>query len=255
MIPTIPLNNGASVPILGLGTSQMKNPADTVEVIKKALNLGYRLIDTATMYGNEEAVGQGIRESNVPREEIILTTKLWPDDFNDPQAAFETSLAKLGLEYIDIYLVHWPRGMKQSVWTALEGCVRDGRAKTIGISNFSIAETQEVLSYCDIAPAINQIEFNPFCYDPALVEYLHSKNILIEAYRPLTRGAALDDSSVATLAKKYEKTSAQIFIRWGIEHGAITIPKSTHEERLKENMEVFDFVISPEDMATLDALS
>src|SRR5665213_3010962 len=158
MIPSVILNNGVAIPILGLGTSQMKNPADTVEAIKTAIDLGYRLIDTATMYGNEEAVGQAIRESGVPREEIVLTTKLWPDDFGDPKKAFETSLSKLGLEYVDIYLVHWPRGMEPSVWKALEGFVKDGRAKTIGISNFSIEETEELLSYCDIPPALNQIE-------------------------------------------------------------------------------------------------
>lgn len=255
MIPSITLNNGVSIPQLGLGTSQMKKPEDTVEVIKTALRLGYRLIDTATMYGNEEAVGRGIRESDVPREEVVLTTKLWPDDFGDPEDAFATSLEKLGLDYVDIYLVHWPQGMKRSVWEALEGFVKDGRAKTIGISNFSIKETEEVLSYCETPPALNQIEFNPFCYDPELVAYMNSKHIVVEGYKPLTRGAALDDETVAALAKKYGKTSAQIFIRWNIDHGAVTIPKSTHEERLKENMDVFDFKLSPEDLAALDALS
>ncbi|HTR18753.1 MAG TPA: aldo/keto reductase [Candidatus Paceibacterota bacterium] len=255
MIPKVTLNNGATVPMLGLGTSQMKNPADTVGVIKTAIGLGYRLIDTATMYGNEEAVGQGIRESGVPRKEIVVTTKLWPDDFADPEAALALSLSKLGLDYVDIYLVHWPQGMKPSVWKALERFVQDGRAKTIGVSNFSIQQTDDVLSYCTIPPAINQIEFNPFKYDRELVEYSKSKNIVIEAYKPLTRGAALDDTTVAALAKKYGKTSAQIFIRWGIEHGAMTIPKSTHEERLKENMDVFDFKLSAEDVGVLDALS
>jgi diketogulonate reductase-like aldo/keto reductase len=255
MIPNVILNNGISVPVLGLGTSQMRDPAVTVDTIKAALGLGYRLIDTATMYGNEEAVGQGIRESGVPREEVVLTTKLWPDDFDDPETALDTSLLKLGLTYADIYLVHWPRGMRPSVWKALEGFVEQGRVRTIGISNFSIQQTEEVLSYCVIPPTINQIELNPFHYDAELIEYSRAKGIVIEGYKPLTRGVSLDDTTVAGLAKKYGKTPAQILIRWNIDHGAMTIPKSVHEERLKENLNVFDFELSTEDIAMLDALS
>jgi diketogulonate reductase-like aldo/keto reductase len=255
MIPTIKLNNGTSVPVVGLGTWQMKNPADTVEVMRTALSLGYRLIDTATMYRNEESVGEGVRTSGIPREEIVLTTKLWPDDFGDPQAAFETSLEKLGLDYVDIYLVHWPRGMQPSVWQALEGFVRDGRAKTIGISNFSVEETEEVLSYCEIPPALNQVQFNPFSYDAELLEYSKSKGIVLEAYRPLTRGERIGDETIAALAKKYGKSAAQILIRWNIEHGVIAIPKSTHPKRLRENLDVFDFSLNEEDMQALDALA
>lgn len=249
------LNNGRDIPIVGLGTSQMKTPAETTEVIKTALDLGYRLIDTATMYGNEAAVGEGIRQSDVPREDIVLTTKLWPDDFGDPQAAFAKSLELLGLDYVDIYLVHWPCGMKPSVWKAFESFVDDGRAKTIGISNFSIAETEEVLSYCSIPPAINQVLFNPFSYDPELLEYSKSKGVALEGYKPLTRGEHIADSTVASIADAYGKTPAQVLIRWNIEHGVITIPKSTHAKRLRENLNVFDFSLAPEDVATLDALA
>jgi len=255
MTPTVKLNNGVDIPVVGLGTSQMKTPAETVEVIKTALNVGYRLIDTATMYGNEEPVGQGIRESGIPREEITVTTKLWPDDFGDPKAAFAASLERLGLDYVDIYLVHWPRGYTPSVWYALEGFVKDGCAKTIGISNFSIEQTEVLLGYCEIPPALNQVQFNPFCYDAALLEYAKSKHIVLEAYRPLTRGERIGDESVAALAKKYGKSSAQILIRWNLEHGVVAIPKSTHVERLKENLDVFDFSLSAEDMRVLDALS
>ncbi|MEK7093341.1 MAG: aldo/keto reductase [Patescibacteria group bacterium] len=255
MIPTVKLNNGVTIPLVGLGTSQMKTPAETVEVIKTALKVGYRLIDTATMYGNEEPVGTGIRESGVPREEIIVTTKLWPDDFGDPHAAFAASLERLGLDYVDIYLVHWPRGYTPPVWKALESFVKDGRAKTIGFSNFSIEETEGVLSYCEIPPALNQVQFNPFCYNAALLEYSKSKNIVLQAYRPLTRGERIDESTVAALAKKYGKSPAQILIRWNLEHGVAAIPKSTHEERLKENLDVFDFSLSAEDMQALDALA
>lgn len=249
------LNNGLSIPQLGLGTSQMKRPEETVEVIRSALSLGYRLIDTATMYGNEAEVGRGVKESDIPREEIIVTTKLWPDDFDDPERAFHTSLEKLGLEYVDIYLVHWPRGMRKSVWRAFEKFVRDGLVKTIGISNFSVEETEEVLFYAEIPPAINQIHCNPFHYDKALIEYSQQNGIALEAYRPLTRGDDLNDERIAKIASNYGKTSAQVMIRWGLQHGIISIPKSTHVERLKENLEVFDFTISDEDMAELDVLS
>ena len=255
MIPTRKLNNGTTIPVIGLGTSQMKTPQETVEVIKTALSVGYRLIDTATMYGNEESVGQGIRESDVPRDEIFLTTKLWPDDFNDPNTAFNTSLQKLGLDYVDIYLVHWPRGMKESVWRSLESLVQDGQVKTIGISNFSIVETEELLSYCEIQPAINQVLFNPFTFDKAILEYSSRKGIALEGYKPLTRGEHINDTTIAALANKYNKTSAQILIRWNVEHGVITIPKSTHETRLRENIDVFNFSLDAEDMETLDALT
>ncbi len=255
MIPTVELNNGVEIPVVGLGTSQMKTPAETVEVIKTALKVGYRLIDTATMYGNEEPVGTGIRESGISREEIIVTTKLWPDDFGEPEAAFAASLARLGLDYVDIYLVHWPRGYTPSVWKALEGFVKDGRAKTIGISNFSIEETEDLLSYCEIPPALNQVQFNPFCYDAALLEYAKSKNIVLQAYRPLTRGERIGDEAIAALAKKYGKSPAQILIRWNLEHGVAAIPKSTHEDRLRENLDVFDFSLAAEDVRALDALA
>ena len=255
MTPTVTLNNGIEIPVVGLGTSQMKTPTETVEVIKTALKVGYRLIDTATMYGNEEPVGQGIRESAIPREEITVTTKLWPDDFGDPQAAFAASLARLGLDYVDIYLVHWPRGYMPEVWKTLEGFVEDGRAKTIGISNFSIEDTEALLGYCDIPPALNQVQFNPFCYDAALLEYSKSKNIVLQAYRPLTRGERIGDEAVAAMAQKYGKSSAQILIRWNLEHGITAIPKSTHEERLKENLDVFDFSLNEEDVCSLDALA
>jgi diketogulonate reductase-like aldo/keto reductase len=254
-IPRVRLNNGTSIPQLGLGTSQMKKPQETVEVIKTALSIGYRLIDTATMYGNEAEVGQGIRESGIPREEITVTTKLWPDDFGDPEGAFSASLERLGMTHVDIYLVHWPRGYTRAVWKALEGFVRDGRAKTIGISNFSIEQTEDLLSYAEIPPALNQIHCNPWNYDKALIEYSQGKGIAIEAYRPLTRGESINDPSLAAIASRVGKTPAQVLIRWGLQHGIVSIPKSTHPERLKENLDVFDFDIAAGDMATLNSLS
>ena len=170
MIEGMRLNTGALIPAMGLGTSYVR-AEETVESIKNALSIGYRLIDTATMYGNEAPIGQGIRESGVPRDDIFLSTKLWPDDFNDPEAALEASLQRLGSAYVDMYLIHWPRGMQPHVWKALEGFARDGRARNIGVCNFSIEEIEALLSYCEIEPAVNQIPFNPFSFDPLLKEY------------------------------------------------------------------------------------
>jgi diketogulonate reductase-like aldo/keto reductase len=254
-VPLVKLNNGTSIPQLGLGTSQMKSPEETVGVIKTAISLGYRLIDTATMYGNEREVGRGIAASGVPRADIVVTTKLWPDDFGDPENAFHTSLEKLGLEYVDIYLVHWPRGFRKEVWRSLESFVEAGLVRTIGISNFSINETEDMLSWCKIPPALNQIHCNPFNYDKELFEYSASKSIVLEAYRPLTRGDHINDSRIAGIAARCGKSAAQVMIRWGLQHGVVSIPKSTHPERLAENLDVFDFTIAESDMVTLDVLS
>lgn len=255
LVPKLTLNNGISIPQLGLGTSQMKDPEETVEVVKAALSLGYRLIDTATMYGNEREVGKGIRTSGVPREDVVLTTKLWPDDFGDPGRALHKSLESLGLAYIDIYLVHWPRGFGRAIWREFEKFVRDGLVRTVGISNFSIDETEDLLSYAEIPPALNQIHCNPFNYDKDLIEYCGRKGIALQAYRPLTRGDHIRDERVAAIAKMCDKTPAQVMIRWGLQHGIVSIPKSTHRERLQENLEVFDFEIPADDMTVLDSLS
>lgn len=252
---TITLNNGIRVPILGLGTSRMKTPAETVDVIKTAIADGYRLIDTAKMYGNEEPVGQGVRESGIAREEIIVTTKLWPDDFADPAGELRASLQRLGLAYTDIYLIHWPRDFSPAVWHALEACHDEGLVKTLGVSNFSIDQIRDLLRYARIKPAINQVQWNPFVYDLELLDFCKAEGIALEGYRPLTRGEVAHSETIERIAQTHGKTYAQIMIRWSIERGVITIPKTTHRDRLKENMDVFDFSLTTDDMIALDDLA
>jgi diketogulonate reductase-like aldo/keto reductase len=251
---TVRLNNGTEIPLLGLGTSQMKTPTETAEVIKAALAEGYRLIDTAKMYGNEEPVGTGMRESGIAREEIIVTTKLWPDDFPEAAEAFRGSLARLGLDYVDIYLIHWPQGFTKDVWQALEPLVEDGLIRTLGVSNFSIEQMQDLLSYARIRPALNQVQWNPFIYDLALLDFCKAEGIALEGWKPLTRGEIAQDKTVEDIAQAHDKTYAQVMIRWALERDVITIPKTTHRERMKENMDVFDFALSADEMSALDGL-
>jgi diketogulonate reductase-like aldo/keto reductase len=252
----ITLQNGIKIPILGLGVWQMENGDETGNAVRWALEAGYRHIDTAALYGNEESVGLAVRESGIPRSEIFVTTKLWPTDYLNPQKGFDTSMKRLGLDYVDLYLVHWPIPlMTKSVWHAMEKIYASGRAKAIGISNYGIKNIEDLLSYATVLPAVNQVKFSPFNYDAALHEYCRSKKIALEAYSPLTRGKKLGDEKVKMIAEKYHKSPAQILIRWCIEHQIVVIPKSSNKERIIENADVFDFSISPEDMKTLNNLS
>jgi diketogulonate reductase-like aldo/keto reductase len=251
---TVQLSNGIDIPLLGLGTSQMRDPAQTVEVIKTALAEGYRLVDTARMYGNEEAVGRGIRESGIAREDIVVTTKLWPDDFPDAAATFRSSLARLGLAYVDVYLIHWPQGFNKAVWQDLEPLVDEGAIRALGVSNFSIAQIQNLLTYARVRPALNQVQWNPYAYDLELLDFCGANDIALEGYRPLTRGEIAHGAVIESIAQAHGKTSAQVLIRWALERQVITIPKTTHRERMRENMDVFDFSLTQEEMAALDSL-
>ena len=254
--PNVRLSNGIEMPTLGLGTWKMSPGEETVHAVRAALDAGYRLIDTAALYGNEESVGEAMRVSGVPREDIFVTTKLWPTDFFHPRKAFDTSLKKLGMEYVDLYLVHWPIPlMPRGVWKELENIYDEKLARAIGISNYSIHDIEKLLSYARIVPMVNQVEFNPFVYEKGLLAYCKEKNIVLEAYSPLTHGAHLDDPRIQAVATRCGKTPAQIMIRWCIQHETVVIPKSSHPDRIKENMDVFDFDLSSEDMAALDALS
>jgi len=251
----IPLNNGLEMPALGLGTWKMTDE-EAENSVRSAIDSGYRLIDTARLYGNEKGVGNGVRESGVPREEIFVTTKLWPTDFFNPEKAFEESLEKLGLEYVDLYLVHWPIPlMPKSVWIGMEKIYASKRARSIGVSNYGIGDIEKLLEYATVAPAVNQIQFSPFHFEEEILKCCKTHNIQVEAYSPLTRGNNLGDKTVVTLAKKYGKTSAQIMLRWCIEHGTVPLPKTTHIDRIKENADVFDFTLSPEDVLLLNGLS
>ncbi len=256
MNQTVTLNTGIKMPLLGLGTWKMGDGDEVEAAVSSALEAGYRLIDTAKLYGNEAGVGRAVRDSGIAREEIFITTKLWPTDFFSPEDAFDASLDRLGLQYVDLYLIHWPIPlMPKSVWKSLENIYEKKRARVIGVSNYSIGDIETLLSYARIVPAVNQVKFNPFDYKKELLQFCASKHMVLEAYSPLTRGGHLDDASIGKIAKKYEKTSAQVMIRWCIEHNAVVIPKSSHPDRIKENADVFDFEISKEDMQTLDALS
>ena len=255
MIPTVTLNNGVEMQMLGFGTSQLSNSGDAERAVADALSSGYRLIDTAKKYGNEESVGRAVRSSGIPRSGLFITTKLWPADFSDPKGAFHASLGRLGLDYVDLYLIHWPASpTPRSVWEALEELYEAKFIRAIGVSNYDIGEMDALLSYATIVPAVNQVKCNPFDYPKDVIEYDHGKHVVVEGYSPLTRGSNLNDRTVAAIAKEYGRSPAQVMIRWCVEHNVVPIPKSSHPERMRGNMRVFDFELSAEDMRTLDEL-
>lgn len=260
------LNNGTRMPVIGLGTYLSKNDEEVVNAVKWALASGYRLIDTAATYDNEEGVGRGIRESGVRREDIFVTTKLWNSDqgYESTLRAIDTSLEKLGLNYVDLYLIHWPTAdekgetsinKREETWKAMEEIYKSGKAKAIGVSNYMVKHLEEMKEYATVVPVVDQVEFHPFLYQKELLDYCKQNNIQLEAYRPLTKGKKLDDKTVEEIANKYNKTDAQILLRWNLQHGCIPIPKSTHKERIEENINIFDFEISEEDMKKLDSLN
>jgi diketogulonate reductase-like aldo/keto reductase len=258
----VKLNNGVEMPLLGLGTWEISEGETIIDAVRWAIGNGYRHIDTARIYGNEKGVGKGLKlsleEQGINREDIFVTTKLWIDSFQYEKAlkAFDRSLTKLGLDYVDLYLLHWPEpAYRQEAWKALESILKEGKARSIGVSNYYIHHLDELLSGADIIPAVNQVEFTPYLYLKELKEYCNDKGIALEAYSPLTRGKKLNESKLLNIAKKYNKSSAQILIRWGLQHNVIQIPKSSNEEHIIENSKIFDFTISEDDMAILDKLN
>ncbi len=254
-IPSLKLNNGVTIPSLGIGTWKLADGAEAFNAVKWALELGYRHIDTAAIYGNEKSVGKAIAASGVKREDIFVTTKLWNDDQQSARRAFDSSLKRLGLDYVDLYLIHWPQPQTHfGAWKELEKIYADGKCRAIGVSNFSIQHLQELLPECGVAPAVNQVEFSPFLYQKELLEFCRGKRMVLEAYSPLTRGRRLDDGRVEAIAQKHAKSSAQVLLRWSLQHGNVVIPKSSHKERLAQNMAVFDFELPASEMAGLDGL-
>ena len=256
----IKLNNGIKMPGFGFGTWNLTGE-ECVEATGEALRVGYRLLDTARIYGNEREVGEAIRKSSVPREDVFLTTKLWPNDFGYENVlrAFDESLERLGLEYIDLYLIHWPRSDKQKrqeSWRALQELAKQGLAKSIGVSNYNIEHLEEAMA-SGTTPAVNQIEFHPYIYEEQrpILEFCKKRGIVVEAYSPLSQGHGLNSITVRDISERTGKTPAQVLLRWAIQHGTIPIPKSTHPERIKENFLVFDFELSADDMNMLDDLS
>lgn len=255
---TVELNNGVEVPLLGLGVYQSSPGKVTRDAVKFALESGYRLVDTARIYGNEQDVGSALRESGVKRDEVFVTTKLWNSDHGHDSAirACEESLRRLGLKHLDLYLIHWPvTGLRNESWKAMDTLLNDGKCRAIGVSNYTIQHLNELFSNSDVVPAVNQVEFHPFLYQQKLLEHCRSHGIQLEAYSPLTRGERLDHPKVAEVAKRHGRTPAQVLIRWNLQHSVVAIPKSVKKERILENSRVFDFQLSPDDMRALDSLN
>jgi diketogulonate reductase-like aldo/keto reductase len=256
----IPLNNGTSIPQLGLGVYLLEANSRSVEIMKVAVKHGYRHIDTAAFYGNEAEVGEAIRESGIARSELYVTTKLWNNDhgYDATIRAFERSMELMGLDYIDLYLIHWPvSGVRRESWRALEMLYAEGRCKAIGVSNYMVHHLEEVLEQCKVVPTVNQIEMHPFIYRYRyeVINLCLENSICVECYSPLTKGVRLHDPDLLRTAKNYGKSTAQVLIRWGLQKGFVTIPKSENLKRIAENADVFDFEIEDADMEKLDQLN
>jgi diketogulonate reductase-like aldo/keto reductase len=247
------LADGNQMPMLGLGVWQVPDGAQTVNAVRWALELGYRHIDTAQAYGNEGSVGQGLRESGVPRGEVFITTKFFPGR-KDPVAEVERSLQRLGVDYVDLYIIHWPAGGPTWAWPGMEQARELGYARSIGVSNFGVGELRQLLATATVPPVVNQVQFSPYEYRRALLEFCRQNGIALEAYSPLGTGRHLASDTVARIAQRHARTPAQVLLRWCIERGIPVIPKSTHRERIAENAQLFDFRLSDEDIAELDAL-
>jgi len=238
--------------MLALGVWQVPDGVECVNAVRWALELGYRHIDTAQAYGNEESVGKGLRDSGVPREEVYITTKFYPGA-KDPAAEAQKSLKRLGVDRIDLYIVHWPQGGPTWAWPGMERACEQGYTRSIGISNYSVSELEELLPIASIPPVVNQVQFSPFEYRRALLEACQRRNVAVEAYSPLGTGRHLSNETVVHIAQRVGRTPAQVLLRWGLQQGLIVIPKSTHRERIEENGQVFDFELSDEDVLELSA--
>jgi diketogulonate reductase-like aldo/keto reductase len=247
------LADGNEIPMLGLGVWQIEDGQVCVDAVRWALELGYRHVDTAQAYGNEESVGQGLRESGVPRDEIFVTTKFYPGH-TDPVAEAERSLERLGLDFVDLYIIHWPQGGPTWAWPGMEQAREQGLTRSIGVSNFDSGELEQVLAIASSAPVVDQVQFSPYEYRRGLLEACGEHGIALEAYSPLGTGRHLGSETVVEIADRLGRTPAQVLLRWCIQHDVPVIPKSTHRERIAENAGIFDFSLSDEDVARLDAL-
>ncbi|WP_376768625.1 aldo/keto reductase [Paenibacillus foliorum] len=259
---TTTLHNGIKMPWFGLGVFKVEEGAELVLAVKSAIKHGYRSIDTAAIYDNETSVGQGIHEAilenQISREDLFVTSKVWNADlgYESTLAAYETSLNKLGLDYLDLYLIHWPvEGKFKDAWRALETLYKDGRVKAIGVSNFQVHHIEELMKEATIKPMVNQVELHPQLTQKELIRFCKEQGIQIEAWSPLMQGQLLDHPILKEIADKHEKSIAQVILRWDLQHGIVTIPKSTKEHRILENSAVFDFELSKEDMARIDGLN
>jgi diketogulonate reductase-like aldo/keto reductase len=247
------LSDGNAIPMLGLGVWQVANDQECIDAVKWAIEAGYRHIDTAQAYGNEEAVGRGLREAGLPRDQVFVTTKFYPAR-KDPAAEIERSLDRLGLDYVDLYIIHWPQGGPIWAWPGMEQAHSAGHARSIGVSNFGVDDLAQLRDVATVAPVVNQVQFNPFAYRKQLLEACEQNGIALEAYSPLGTGNHLDDRVVADIGSRLGRTPAQVLVRWCLQLGVPVIPKSTHRERIVENGQVFDFRLTDEDMQQLGGL-
>jgi 2,5-diketo-D-gluconate reductase A len=250
---TRPLADGNAIPLLGLGVWQVPDGPECVNAVRWGLEAGYRHIDTAQAYGNEESVGQALRESGIPREQVFITTKFYPRR-RDPAAEAERSLRRLGVDQVDLYIIHWPQGGPTWAWPGMEQARERGYARSIGVSNFDISELEQVIAAGTVAPVLDQVQFSPFEHRRGLLEACDRAGVVLEAYSPLGTGRHLGDPTVARIAESHGRTPAQVLLRWCVQRDIPVLPKSTHRDRIEENAQIFDFSLSDEDLAALDAL-
>jgi diketogulonate reductase-like aldo/keto reductase len=247
------LADGHEIPLLGLGVWQVSDGRECEDAVRWALEAGYRHIDTAQAYRNERSVGRALRDSGVPREEVFVTTKFFPGR-SDPAAEAQRSLERLGVDYVDLYIIHWPQGGPTWAWEGMQEAQRSGYARSIGVSNFGVSDIEAVLKVADAPPVVNQVQFSPFEYRRALQEACEQHGIALEAYSPLGTGRHLDDERVGDIAARVGRTPAQVLVRWSLQRGLVVLPKSTHRERIEQNAQVYDFELAEDDLATLDGL-
>jgi diketogulonate reductase-like aldo/keto reductase len=257
---TTTLHNGIEMPWFGLGVFKVEDGSEVINSVKAAIEAGYKSIDTAAIYGNEEGVGKAIAESNVPREELFITTKVWNSEqgYDSSLAAFEESMKKLGLEYLDLYLIHWPvpkQNKYKETWKALETLYKDGRVRAIGVSNFKEHHLKDLLEDCEVVPMVNQVEYHPRLTQTSLHEFCKQNRIQLEAWSPLMQGGLFEEPTLQEIAQKYGKSTAQVILRWDLQNEVVTIPKSVKPHRIQENANIFDFELSSEDMEKINSLN
>ncbi|HEX8182072.1 MAG TPA: aldo/keto reductase [Candidatus Saccharimonadales bacterium] len=257
---TYTLNTGATIPAVGFGCWQVTPDSAARTAVEAAIDAGYRHFDTAKIYGNETGVGAGLTAGGMAREDVFVTTKLWNDDqaYDTALGAIDESLAKLSLDYVDLYLIHWPEsGTRLDAWRAMQDIYASGKAKAVGVSNYTVRHLEELLAGSELVPAVNQVEFHPYIYEQQkqLLDYCADKNIIIEAYSPLARHSRDVDERIAAIAEQVGRTPSQVILRWCLQHGTVPLPRSTNPDHIRENFEIFDFFLDDEAMNTLNSMS